>query len=62
MTDNTKYTCVGSVRGCCGIKHRSLETALKCCDRDQKDCRSARGYSDRRPVSLDLVPLHIMSR
>ncbi len=42
-----RYTCIGSVRGCCGHKHRSLKTAARCLDRDIKGCRKQGGYSDR---------------
>ena len=54
----TKYwTCEGSVRGGCSIKHRSEAAAVKCCEKDQRDIRRAypgtfptQAYSDRRPV------------
>lgn len=52
----TYWTCVGSVRGCCGVKHRTLEAAEKHCDQDAAAIRRAypstfptRAYSDRRP-------------
>lgn len=51
-----KWTCEGSVRGCCGITHRSYTTAKKCCDRDFDNIRryySNNSYSDRYPVPLD---------
>lgn len=55
-----KWTCEGSVRGSCGIQHRSYEAAQKCCERDQTKVRSAypsqfptRAYSDRAPVPVD---------
>jgi hypothetical protein len=41
------YTCRGSVRGSCGIKHRSIGAALRCQDQDQRACASQGGYSDR---------------
>ena len=44
---NTYYTTAGSVRGCCGHKHRTLETAEACRERDQQGCVSQGGYSDR---------------
>lgn len=42
------YETYGSVRGCCGHRHRSLHTALSCLARDQSGCASQGGYSDRR--------------
>lgn len=52
MTNPTeeRYTCFGSVRGKCGITHKTLNAAYACCERDQRDCKRARGYSDRTPV------------
>jgi len=41
------YTTIGSVRGCCGHKHRTIEAAVDCIKRDQSGCRSQGGYSDR---------------
>lgn len=57
--DNTKttkatWTCIGPVRGTCGVKHRTEAAAVRCCDADQRDCRAlpgGRSYSDRRPVA-----------
>lgn len=46
------YTTYGSVRGCCGHKHKTSEAAEKCLDRDQKGCRSQGGYSDRSVVEV----------
>lgn len=46
----TSYTTYGSVRGGCGHKHRTIETACRCMQRDQRDCKSVRGYSDRSVV------------
>lgn len=43
-----KYTCEGSVRDDCGVMHRSLAAAVACVRRDQRDCSSQGGYSDRR--------------
>ena len=43
----TTYTTYGSVRGGCGHKHRTIETACRCAQKDQRDCKSVRGYSDR---------------
>jgi len=43
----TTYTTRGSVRGCCGHKHRTMSAAVRCLQSDQAGCRSQRGYSDR---------------
>lgn len=53
-----RYECVGSVRGKCGHKHRTIKGAVKCLLRDKKICIEQRGYSDRNiyrenNVSLD---------
>lgn len=45
-----KYTCVGSVRGCCDRVHRSEAAAQTCIDADQRACKAVGGYSDRRMV------------
>lgn len=57
--DTIIITCRGSVRGSCGIRHRSLAAARRCCERDAGGVRSAypstyptRSYSDRSPVGL----------
>ena len=42
-----RWTCNGSVRGDCGIMHRTREAASKCCERDMKGCNKQGGYSDR---------------
>ncbi len=47
------WTCEGFVRGECGTKHRSEETARACCDRDHRNVKRGHGpnaYSDRAPV------------
>lgn len=41
------YYTEGDVRGGCGHKHRSQDTAIDCLERDRKWCASAGGYSDR---------------
>lgn len=51
------YTTDGSVRGCCGHKHRSIATAQRCVDRDSDGCASQGGYSDRSVVRYDGTPL-----
>jgi hypothetical protein len=47
------YTTDGSVRGDCGHKHRTVEAARRCLDKDQRGCSSQGGYSDRRVVAVD---------
>lgn len=42
-----RWTCNGSVRGSCGINHRTRKAASKCCERDMKGCNKQGGYSDR---------------
>ena len=49
----TTYTTRGSVRGCCGHNHRTIETAQKCLDRDQSGCASQGGYSDRSVYAVE---------
>lgn len=46
------YTTFGSVRRGCGHRHRTAEAAGKCAARDQRHCKSQRGYSDRGMVVL----------
>ncbi len=48
-----QWTCEGSVRGGCGITHRSEAAADKCCAADQRGCARVGGYSDRVPTRLD---------
>lgn len=43
------WTCEGQVRGSCGIRHRTLEAAVRCCERDMRHCQGLGGYSDRTP-------------
>ena len=47
------YTCWGSVRGGCGIAHRSLQAAAACIRRDARGCKRQGGYSDREPREID---------
>lgn len=41
------YETYGSVRGCCGHRHRSIATAVACIGRDHAGCVAQGGYSDR---------------
>lgn len=45
----TTYTTHGDVRGCCGHKHTTIESAQACLDRDGRCCRrnTTTGYTDR---------------
>ena len=47
------YTTKGSVRGCCGHKHRSLKAAVQCLRSDQTGCARQGGYSDRQITRTD---------
>jgi hypothetical protein len=47
------YTCEGSVRGCCGVKHRYIGSAVRCIKKDMNGCASQGGYSDRNVVRSD---------
>ena len=49
----TIYTTIGSVRGCCGHKHKTYEAAQACMHADQAGCARHGGYSDRQVVSSD---------
>lgn len=44
------YTCTGSVRGNCGHKHRTIDGAVRCLERDASGCSRQGGYSDRELV------------
>jgi hypothetical protein len=48
----TTYESYGGVRGGCGHKHRTIEAALRCGDKDGRACASLGGgaYSDRGAV------------
>ncbi len=44
------YTCVGEVRGACGISHKTKEAARRHCEQDGRDVKRGHGkaaYSDR---------------
>jgi len=44
------YTCIGKVRGACGVNHRSIRMAAACTAKDHAACLSAGAtHSDRRP-------------
>ena len=49
----TGYTTRGSVRGCCGHNHKTIEAAAKCAKKDDAACKRQRGYSDRSVVRRD---------
>lgn len=49
----TYYTTRGSVRGSCGHKHRSIDTAAKCVKRDMGGCKGQGGYSDRSVAKVE---------
>ena len=58
----TYYEAIGSVRGSCGHKHRTQESAERCCERDQRAVSRLNGsgsltrtYSDRRVVERRVV-------
>ena len=51
--EDTTYTTRGSVRGCCGHAHESIETAAACLRGDHSGCASQGGYSDRVIVRTD---------
>lgn len=53
MATATTYTTQGSVRGCCGHQHRTIEAAQRCAARDHAGCKSQGGYSDRSVVKSD---------
>lgn len=55
-----KYECYGSVRGSCGVVHRSREAAERHCQEDHAAIRRrypltfpTSAYSDRSPRALD---------
>lgn len=46
----------GDIRGRCPHKHQTEESAQRCANKDQRDCRSLPGgdsYSDRTPVLVE---------
>lgn len=47
------WICKGSVRGTCGVKHKTEKASQKHCEKDDRDCKRGNGensYSDRQPV------------
>lgn len=57
MAKRVYYTTDGDIRGCCGHKHRSIDTAIRCLTADSDGCASQGGYSDRTVVRHDGTPL-----
>ena len=47
-----KWTTIGSVRGACGHKHRTLGAACDCARRDNAACKRTGGYSDRQAMPI----------
>jgi hypothetical protein len=54
-----RYEAKGAVRGGCGHRHRSIDGALRCAERDQRSCSKLGGgaYSDRTVCREDGQPL-----
>ncbi len=52
-TTGSHFRCVGSIRGWCGVKHRSIDAAGRCLREDQSGCQSRGGYSDRSVYIYD---------
>lgn len=52
---NIIYVAHGSVRGNCGHKHRTIDAAEACCERDASQCLSLGGgaYSDRSVMAVE---------
>ena len=49
------YTCEGNVRPDCGVRHRSIAAAVRCCRQDNRAVKRGNGprsYSDRHVVGL----------
>ena len=46
------FICKGSVRNDCGIKHRTLKSAVKCLQKDMNYCKCQGGYSDRMAIKM----------
>ena len=51
-TTTAYFTTAGSVRGGCGHKHRTLESAERCLCADARGCRKVGGYSDRSVYAI----------
>ena len=47
----TTFTTAGRVRGSCGHKHRTIESAFACANKDARYCKRQGGYSDRRVIT-----------
>lgn len=54
---STTYTTEGSVRGSCGHKHKTLESAIKCLQVDRDGCGAQGAYSDRQVVRTGGEPM-----
>ena len=53
---NIHFTCVGSVCGGCGVKHRTSSAADRCCSQHHREVQQGHGgraYSDRTPVAVE---------
>lgn len=48
-----EYTTEGAIRGTCGHRHKTLKAAWACITRDARDCRKARGHTDRVVLHAD---------
>jgi hypothetical protein len=44
---------IRNVRGNCGHNHRTIEAAVRCKKRDQRDCSAQGGYSDRTILAVE---------
>jgi hypothetical protein len=43
-----RYTTDGALRGPCGHKHKTLESAVDCLDGDDAICEARGGHTDRK--------------
>jgi hypothetical protein len=49
------YTCIGGVRGRCGMHHKTLEAAARHCEKDGRDAirwNGPKAYSDRQVYAV----------
>ena len=62
---HTGYACIGRVRRWCGHVHHSFGAAVRCREKDRRDCQRHGGYSDRTIMRIvdaevrDSVPYKI---